>query len=402
MHFAKTGLMYKAVYLKKGRDEALKRKHPWVFSGAIYKQDADIKEGEIIYLRNKHEDILATAFYHNGSILARIIAFEEMEVNSEYWQGLIAKAKSYRETILGFPNDVTNCYRLFHGEGDGLPGLIIDIYDSIAVIQAHTLGVYKQIKEIADAIKANFGDSIDSVYSKSKDTILKEFSSPEMDRLILGQEADEIVVSENGHKFLVNPVEGQKTGFFLDQRNNRQLVGNLAKGKTVLNCFCYTGGFSVYAVDNGASAVTSIDISQKAMDLVDRNIKLADSLNRHTSLTANVMEELKNVDNLFDIVIVDPPAFAKSVRKRHNAVQAYKRLNIMGLKKVKPGGTYFTFSCSQVVDTKLFYDTIVSAGIESGRSLKVVKQLSQGEDHPVNLFHPEGHYLKGLMIYVED
>lgn len=394
--------MYPSLYLKKGRENVLERKHPWVFSGAIARQDDDIKEGSVVYLRNNRDEILATAFYHNGSIIARIISFGEMEVDQDYWDQLIQTAKDYRSNILSLPNDQTNCFRLFHGEGDGLPGLVVDIYGPVAVVQAHTLGVYKHVSAIAQAIQKAYSEVIVSVYTKSKDTILKEYRSPEMDRLLIGEEANETIVVENGHQFIVNPVEGQKTGFFLDQRNNREIVGQIAKGKSVLNCFCYTGGFSVYAADQGASHITSIDISEKAMTLVDRNIDLTGKTEHHRSMKADVMKELKNLDELYDVVIVDPPAFAKSVRKRHNAVQAYKRLNILGLQKVKTGGLYFTFSCSQVVNTKLFYDTIVAAGIESGRKIKVMKHLSQGEDHPVNLFHPEGHYLKGLMLYVED
>ncbi len=395
-------MQYFVVQLKKGKEVSLLRKHPWVFSGAIHSLPKGLKYGDIVEVCAADKSYLGRGHYQGGgSIAIRILTFDQEVIDAAFWNDKIANAKKYR-LALGLPSSTTNTYRLIHGEGDGIPGLIIDIYNNIAVIQCHTIGILKDAQNIANAIKSNFPNDVDTIYMRSKDTMPDQGSTSEADKFIMGN-SEETVVKEYDIKFKINVVTGQKTGFFLDQRENRNMVAMYAKNKKVLNCFCYTGGFSLYALAGGATQVVSVDISQKAVDLMDENVLLNNFADRHTSHCANVMHFLtdKTLPE-YDVVIVDPPAFAKSHHKRHNAVQAYKRLNVLALQKVSNGGLLFTFSCSQVVNTQLFYDTIVAAGIEAGKKIRVLHSLSQGADHPINLFHPEGHYLKGLVLYVED
>lgn len=395
-------MQYFVVQLKKGKEVSLLRKHPWVFSGAIHSLPKGLKYGDIVEVCAADKSYLGRGHYQGGgSIAIRILTFDQEVIDAAFWNHKIANAKKYR-LALGLPSSTTNTYRLIHGEGDGIPGLIIDIYNNIAVIQCHTIGILKDAQNIANAIKSNFPNDVDTIYMRSKDTMPDQGSTSEADKFIMGN-SEETVVKEYDIKFKINVVTGQKTGFFLDQRENRNMVAMYAKNKKVLNCFCYTGGFSLYALAGGATQVVSVDISQKAVDLMDENVLLNNFADRHTSHCANVMHFLtdKTLPE-YDVVIVDPPAFAKSHHKRHNAVQAYKRLNVLALQKVSNGGLLFTFSCSQVVNTQLFYDTIVAAGIEAGKKIRVLHSLSQGADHPINLFHPEGHYLKGLVLYVED
>lgn len=394
--------MNAAVYLKKGKEGSLQRKHPWVFSGAVQSVTPGVQTGQIVDVIAQGGFLMGRGHYQpGGSIVVRMLTFTDEIVNSAFWTSALQKAHRYR-TDLGIMSDgMTNAYRLVHGEGDNLPGLIIDIYNNIAVLQCHSVGMYLQRNEIAKALNEILPVPELSVYCKSKDTLPSIPGFTWTDGFLLG-DAKETVIREYGNKFIVNVEEGQKTGFFLDQRENRLLVSEHAKNKSVLNTFCYTGGFSVYALKAGASRVDSVDISGKAMVLTEKNIILNDGDNYHSGHVENVIPFLQNpAIPQYDVVIVDPPAFAKSLAKRHNAVQAYKRLNVSALAKVKNGGLLFTFSCSQVVTTQLFYDTIVAAGLEADRSIKVVRHLSQGGDHPVNLFHPEGHYLKGLMLYVD-
>ena len=388
------------IILKKGKEVSLLRKHPWVFSGAILNIPKNLKDGDIAEIHTFDHKYVATGHYQSGgSISVRILSFENDIIDQTFWNQKIENAIVYRSRI-NLPNAITNTYRLIHGEGDGLPGLIVDIYYNIAVIQCHSIGMYKDAQNISIAIRLGLPD-LDTIYLRSKDTLPDHFANHIEDRFIVGN-ADETEVLENNVKFKINVLTGQKTGFFLDQRENRLLVGQYSKGRSVLNCFCYTGGFSLLALQGEATVVDSVDISQKAIDLMDENINLNTFGGTHQSICDNVMQFLNDTElPSYDIVIVNPPAFAKSLHKRHNAVQAYKRLNALAMKKVKNGGLLFTFSCSQVVGTQLFYDTIVAAGIESGKSVRVVQSLSQGPDHPIQLFHPEGHYLKGLMLYVE-
>lgn len=391
---------YKSVHLIKGRENSVLRYHPWVFSGAIKSSDKNIKDGEVVNVCDWSGKIIATGHYQQGgSITVRILTTDPERIDEAFWLKRIGNAFFFRKNTINLPGSNTNAYRLIHGEGDLLPGLIIDVYDDTAVVQCHTQGMYLAQNMIANAIQENSNGQIKHIYAKSKEALHSDRTE---DGWLTTSRPMPVKVLENGHTFMVDVETGQKTGFFLDQRDNRAMLGHYSKGKSVLNCFCYTGGFSVYALNMGASKVTSVDISKTAMEVCESNVKECSQNNKHESVTANVLEYLKSEEiPFYDIVITDPPAFAKSVAKRHNAVQAYKRLNILALQKVKPGGMLFTFSCSQVVGTQLFYDTIVAAAIESGRKVRVMHHLSQGADHPVNLFHPEGHYLKGLALYVE-
>ncbi len=391
----------KKIQLKKGKEELLYRKHPWVFSGACYKIDPKIADGDLVEVYTFSDDFLGIGHYQGGgSIAVRIISFEPVGDIQEFWHRKINEAQRYRKSI-DLPSEATNAYRLIHGEGDGLPGLIIDIYGSICVIQCHSIGMHLSVSYIKTSILKHL-PTIETIYVRCKDTLPEIYGNSVYDEFILGHEGETIVV-ENGLRFHINVVEGQKTGFFLDQRDNRQLLGKFAEGKSILNCFCYTGGFSLYGLSQGAAHIDSVDISAKAIEGVEKNISLGHFSGAHNSHVANVMHFLASDEvEKYDIVIVDPPAFAKSLHKRHNAVQAYKRLNALALKKVKSGGMLMTFSCSQVVGTQLFQDTIVAAGLESGKKVRIMHHMSQGADHPISLYHPEGHYLKGLCLYVED
>lgn len=393
--------MDKTITLAKGREQSVLRFHPWIFSGAIKNKSKEIDDGDLVTILDFQGKLLCKGIYQNGSISIRILTFDDQDIDLLFWKNKITNAVSFRNAILNLPNESTNCYRLMHGEGDGASGLIIDIYNKTAVIQCHNIGIHRMLKNISDALIDVMNKDLESIYVKSQDTLPPDYAKNFQDGFIYGKEIEEDIVIENGSKFYINWVEGQKTGFFLDQRENRRLVGECSKDKSVLNCFCYTGGFSIYAGMNNAKKITSIDISAKAMNLTDRNISL-NGIENHDSLTQNMLEYFNQQKELeYDVVIVDPPAFAKNISKRHNAVQAYKRLNTAAMLAVKKGGLLFTFSCSQVVTTQIFYDTIVAAGIDSGRKVRVLKHLSQGPDHPVNLFHVEGHYLKGLMLEVE-
>ena len=391
----------KEIVLKKGKEFPLKRFHPWVFSGALKTQTKSIEEGDKVRILDSKGNFLGIAHFQDGSIALRVISWEDRVIDVDFWKEKFQKALAVRNTFFIPKEGQTNCYRLVHAEGDGLPGLIIDIYNKTAVIQAHSIGMHKDIRSIADALKQVFGDQLACIYSKSQATLPERYGVGVSDEHLLGDPSSDVVL-ENGYKFKVNWQTGQKTGFFLDQRVNRALVGSYSAGKTVLNTFAYSGGFSIYALGGGASKVVSVDISKTAVDLIDENVAIGfENDARHQALKADVMQYLKDEKELFDIVIVDPPAFAKNVRKRHNAVMGYKRLNMMAIDRVKKGGLLFTYSCSQVVDDKLFYDTIVSASIEAGRPARVLHKLSQGPDHPVSIYHKEGHYLKGLVLRMD-
>ncbi|MDG1298058.1 MAG: class I SAM-dependent rRNA methyltransferase [Saprospiraceae bacterium] len=389
------------IILKKGKEFPLKRFHPWVFSGALKTQTKGIEEGEKVRILDSKGNFLGIAHFQDGSIALRVISWEDRPIDVSFWKEKIEKALAVRNTFF-IPNaEHTNCFRLIHAEGDGLPGLIVDVYKKTAVIQAHSIGMHKDINLISEALQLVFGSDLSSVYSKSQATLPERYGVGIADEHLLGTPTSDIVL-ENGYKFMVNWQTGQKTGFFLDQRVNRALLGAYSAGKTVLNTFAYSGGFSIYALGGGAEKVVSVDISKTAVDLIDENVKISfGEEERHTSLKADVMKYLGEEEEEFDIVIVDPPAFAKNVRKRHNAVMGYKRLNMMAIDRVKKGGLLFTYSCSQVVDDKLFYDTIVSASIEAGRPARVLHKLSQGPDHPVSIYHKEGHYLKGLVLRMD-
>ncbi|MEL6655954.1 MAG: class I SAM-dependent rRNA methyltransferase [Bacteroidota bacterium] len=389
------------VKLKSKKEVFVLRKHPWVFSGAIGEYAEGLEEGMMVAVLDDKGTQLATGHYQEGSIRVRILYHGQANRPTDFWSTAIQRAYDTRQIILKSLTAATNTYRLVHGAGDLLPGLVIDIYHQLAVVQCHSMGMYQERQAIAEALQEVYGEQIQHIYLRARKTLPKRFSEEVFDGFLHGNTA-EAEVAENGHRFNINAATGQKTGFFLDQRDNRSLLAQYAPGKTVLNTFCYTGGFSIYALQAGASQVTSVDISGKAMELTTNNVELNGfSAEQHRGVTADVLQFLRKEEELFDIVVVDPPAYAKSYNKRHRAVQGYKRLNAEAIKKVKPGGLLFTFSCSQVVDRKLFQDTIVAAGLEAGRSARVLHQLTQSPDHPVNLFHPEGAYLKGLVLQLD-
>ena len=392
--------MEKKIFLKPGREESVLRFHPWVFSGAVRNGEGEFTDGDWVNVYDSRQQFLAAGFVNDGSIVVKIYTYNPELPDFSFWNKKVKSAFDLRQ-VLGFlNNDKTNCYRLIHGEGDGFPGLIVDVYAGVAVFQAHSIGVFLHREMIAKAIVENSNGTINTVFNKSSKTLPKEFAQNNEDGFIIGMLAEQTVL-ENGHKFIIDWKTGQKTGFFLDQRENRALVANYVNGKSVLNTFSYTGGFSIYALKNGAKNVDSVDVSKPALDILDRNIEINGlNIQNHQSKNEDTLDFLKSC-NPYDIVILDPPAYAKSIAKRHNAVQGYKRLNIMGLEKVKRGGVLFTFSCSQVIDKQLFYQTVMSAAIESKRNIKVLHHLSQGADHLVNIFHPEGFYLKVLNLFVE-
>ncbi len=389
------------IKLKKSKEQIIQRFHPWVFSGAIAQKKGNPKDGDIVKVLNYKNEIIATGHYNNGSIAVRILAFSDKEINTTFWDETIHAAFQKR-IILGFPNSKTNCYRLIHAEGDHLPGLIVDIYDDVAVVQCHSIGMHRCIENIAGSIVRFSEGKIKNVYDKSNHVLPSYYSKDKTNSFIIqNEEKTKNIVLENGHQFLIDWALGQKTGFFLDQRINRQLLGEYAKDKTVLNTFCYSGGFSIYALQQGASLVHSVDISQKAIDWTNENVELNRPFTgKHQAFTQDVLQFLKEEEETYDIVIVDPPAFAKNFKKRHNAVQGYKRLNALAFQRVKEGGIMLTFSCSQVIDALLFQNTIVAAALEAQKKVSIIGRLSQPTDHPVNLFHPEGSYLKGLILLV--
>lgn len=388
------------VILKRGKEISIQRLHPWVFSGAIQTLEGAVTEGcwvEVLDFRNA---TLGFGHYQNGSITVRMLSFEQSQPGASFWKDKLDAARALRESA-GLPNADTNAFRLIHGEGDGLPGLIVDYYGGTAVIQAHSTGMHVDRQHVAHALRDVLQDRLDAIYYKSQSTLPGKVRDSAADEYLFGSRRETAVVSENGNQFYVDWHEGQKTGFFLDQRENRKLLGMFCKDKKVLNTFCYTGGFSVYALKAGAALVHSVDASQKAIGMTERNITLNGFDQAfHRCFAADCFEFLQGSEREYDVIVLDPPAFAKHRDARHQAVRGYQRLNAEAMRKIQPGGIIFTFSCSQVVDRQLFYDTIVSAAIQAGRQISVLHHLSQPADHPVSIFHPEGEYLKGLVLYV--
>ena len=394
------------VILRPHREESLLRYHPWVFSGAIAQITGHPAEGDLVSVVSSEGQVLACGHYQIGSIAVRVLSFDEDPTQPDFWLRMLSRALQLRLSYGLADSADTNCYRLVHGEGDGLPGLIVDYYDGVAVLQAHSVGMFRAKGAICAALRELYGPSLKAVYDKSSGTAPFKAGLDLVDGYLYRQEgftADEQTVLENGHRFLVNWNEGQKTGFFLDQRENRFRVGQLARGRRVLNLFCYTGGFSIYALAGGAVHVDSVDSSQRAMDMVDRNVALNGfGPEQHTSYCTDAIDFVKNVpDGAYDLMIVDPPAFAKHRGALKNALRAYQRLNAAAISKVAPGGFVFTFSCSQVVDKEAFALAVFSAAAETGRSVRILDRLNQPADHSVNIYHPEGEYLKGLLLYVE-
>ncbi len=387
------------IILNKGKEISLMRFHPWVFSGAIKIKDGDIKDGDTVEVYASDDKYIGTGQYTDASIAVRMLTFEKESIDAVFWKSKIQKAFDYR-VFLGLANNKeTNVYRLVFGEGDGLPGLIIDFYNGHAVIQCHGVGMHRNIEHIAAALKEVYGNVLQTIYDKSKETLPKNYAAGVENKFILGNSGNTIV-KEYGHEFYIDWEKGQKTGFFIDQRENRKLLAQYSKGKHVLNTFCYTGGFSVYAGAAGASSVHSVDSSAPAMEMTDKNIAL-NKIEHHTSFTDDVFDFLKDKKETYDVIILDPPAFAKNRDAKHNAVIGYKNLNIAALKQIKKGGLLFTFSCSGVIDRNLFYNTINAAAFESRRKTKILHYLQQPADHPLTPNFPEGEYLKGLVLYVE-
>ncbi len=393
--------MYKTIYLKKGKEESLKRFHPWIFSGAIHHKDDNIEEGEIVRVITAGGDFIAIGHYQIGSIAVRVLSFDDIEINHEFWCSRIESALKCRQSIGIADNPDNNTYRLVHGEGDSLPGLVIDCYGETAVMQAHSVGMHLCREEACKALVEVMGDRIKNVYYKSETTLpFKADLGPE-NGFIYGYTENDIAI-ENGLKFHVDWLRGQKTGFFVDQRENRSLLEKYAKGKSVLNMFCYTGGFSVYAMRGGAKVVHSVDSSAKAIELTNHNIDLNfPDDNRHDAICEDAFKYLDANEDKYDLMVLDPPAFAKHRAALHNALKGYTRLNVKGLQKIKHGGILFTFSCSQVVTKDNFRNAVFTAAAQAGRKVRILHQLHQPADHPINIYHPEGEYLKGLVLYVE-
>lgn len=390
-----------SIFLKPNRQEAVLRRHPWVFSGAIGHIEGTPADGDLVQVCTHKGDFLALGHFYNGSIAVKIFSYEPTTPDAAFWQQKLQNARTARG--IRHQPQATNCYRLVHGEGDGLPGLVIDLYDGVAVVQAHAIGMYRCLPQLVLALQAVYGDELRAIYNKSHETLPEEFAKNVQNGYLWGTCPVPHPVLENGNTFLIDWETGQKTGFFIDQRDNRALLGHYAAGKRILNAFCYSGGFSVYALAAGAAVVDSVDASKKAVELVVRNIvaNFGPDEPRHHAYAEDVMAFLRNTTEPYEVIILDPPAYAKSIAKRHQAVQGYKRLNAEGMKHLKPNGLLFTFSCSQVVDQALFYNTVVAAALEVGRQVRVLHQLTQAPDHPVNFFHPEGSYLKGLVLLVE-
>lgn len=392
----------KKIILKRGKEVALQRRHPWLFSGAIHRIEGEPKNGEIVHVQSAEGEGLATGFYSRGSIAIRIFEFDTVEANANYWSAKIGKAVAYRKSVGIYGAKDTNVFRLFNAEGDGIPGLIIDFYNGVAVIQCHTHGTYALREMFTNALKDNLGNDLKAVYDKSAESLGEEGAENCYLYQAKGFDAEEVrTVTENGFQFAIDWVSGQKTGFFIDQRDNRKLLGHYAKGKKVLNTFCYTGGFSVYALAAGATLVHSVDSSLRAVELADHNVELNMKDANHESFSDDVFSFFKNYPETYDVIVLDPPAFAKHMNARHSAIIAYKRLNAEAFKRVNKGGIVFTFSCSGVVTRELFEGAVTAAAIEAGRNVRVLTRLGQPACHPVSIFHSEGEYLKGLVLYVE-
>ena len=393
--------MYKSIYLKKGKEESLNRFHPWIFSGAIHHMDDNIEEGELVNIFTASNEFIAVGHYQIGSIAIRVLTFSKVEISYDFWCDRLSSALKMRQNVGIADNNVNNTYRLVHGEGDYLPGLVIDCYGETAVMQAHSVGMHVCREEICRALIEVMGERIKHVYYKSETTLPFKAELGQENGFMYGETDNDIAI-ENGLKFHVDWLRGQKTGFFVDQRENRNLLEHYAKGKRVLNMFCYTGGFSVYAMRGQAKLVHSVDSSAKAVELTNRNIALnfPDDL-RHEAFCEDAFKYLDNNDNKYDLIILDPPAFAKHRAALRNALKGYTRLNVKGLQRIKHGGILFTFSCSQVVSKEHFRNAVFTAAAQAGRKVRILHQLHQPADHPINIYHPEGEYLKGLVLYVE-
>jgi 23S rRNA (cytosine1962-C5)-methyltransferase len=383
------------VYTKK--IDSIKRRHPWIFSGAISSDVSDFENGDLVKVTDNKGVFLAIGHFQHATISVRILTFEEKEIDLTFFVEKLNHAYNLR-TSLNLLHTQNTIFRLVHGEGDGLPGLIIDFYNGVAVVQCHSIGMYRSLDLISSALQHVLDGNLVAIYSKSSDTLPSKHIA--IDEYLFGSCSTPHVAMENGIQFNIDWIHGQKTGFFIDQRENRNILGKIANGKKILNTFCYSGGFSLYALQNGAELTHSLDSSKKAIELTEQNVELNNYQKSHESIIADAMEYMKSAEKDYDIIILDPPAFAKHRDKKHKAVQGYKRLNAMAINSIKSGGLLFTFSCSQVIDKNLFTNTIIAAAIETQRNVRIIGQLHQPADHPINAFHPEGEYLKGLILEV--
>ncbi len=390
------------IILKKGKESFVKRFHPWIFSGAVKTIEGNPNEGDVVKILSEDMEILGVAHYQKGSITARMLSFEDVEIDFNFWIEKISNALIVRKNIGVADVSHTNCYRLVHGEGDGMPGLIVDIYGTTAVIQAHSAGMYRERYLIADALIKVLDGKIKNVYNKSADTVPFKAGLDPVNAYLIGEKTNDDTIFENKLKFEIDWETGQKTGFFLDQRENRMLLEKYSKEKDVLNMCCYTGGFSAYALRGGAKSIVSVDTSARAIEQTNRNMKINfQDLSQHQAIVGDAFDFMQNIENKFDMIVLDPPAFAKHMDALKNALQAYRRLNALALKQVRKNGLIFTFSCSQVVSKEQFRSSVFAAAVDSGRQVKILHQLTQPADHPVNIYHPEGEYLKGLVLQVE-
>ena len=403
--------MYKTIILKKGKESSLLRFHPWIFSGAIQAIDDDVEEGDTVRVLSHDKKFLAVGHYQIGSIAVRVLSFEDITIDGDFWRERLQKAYEVRKAIgvirkpsassVRIDKNVNTTYRLVHGEGDNLPGLIIDIYDDTAVMQAHSVGMHVCRQEIAEALVDVMGQSLHAIYYKSETTLPFKANLGQENGFIYGSTENNIAI-ENGLKFHIDWLKGQKTGFFVDQRDNPALLEHYSKGRSVLNMFCYTGGFSVYALRGGARLVHSVDSSAKAIELTRANVELNfPGDKRHEAYAEDAFKYLDEHDDTYDLIILDPPAFAKHRKALRNGLRGYTRLNVKGLQKIRHGGILFTFSCSQVVTKENFREAVFTAAAQTGRRVRILHQLHQPADHPINIYHPEGEYLKGLVLYVE-
>lgn len=389
------------IQLKQGKEQSLQRFHPWIFSGAIQKMDGKPQEGDVVEVTDALGSFLAVGHYQIGTIAVRVLSFEPVVIDQDFYDMRISEAFELRKKLGLVGNDHTNAYRLIHGEGDRLPGLVIDMYNGTAVVQMHSVGMYVQRALIEESLKKVLGDNIKAIYNKSEGTLPFKAGLEPHNAYVWGTAPEEMVALENGLKFAPDWEHGQKTGFFVDQRENRALIERYSKDRKVLNMFCYTGGFSMYAMRGGAKLVHSVDSSERAIELTRDNIKINfGEDNRHDAFAEDAFKFMQNAKEDYDLVILDPPAFAKHYNVLGNALKGYRRLNTKALEMIKPGGILFTFSCSQVVTKEIFRTMVFSSAAKAGRKVSVLHQLSQPADHPVDIFHPEGEYLKGLVLHV--
>lgn len=394
-------MVYKKIFLKPGKEESLKRFHPWVFSGAIARIEGECEEGEIVDIYSSKKEFIACGHFQVGSIAVRVLTFNQEVIDNSFWKRRLEVAYDLRKALGVAENPINNTYRLVHGEGDNLPGLVIDIYGKTAVMQAHSVGMHENRMDIVEALSEVMDGIVENIYYKSETTLPFKAELGQENGFIKGGSSENVAM-EYGLKFHVDWLKGQKTGFFVDQRENRHLLEHFAEGRSVLNMFCYTGGFSFYAMRGGAKLVHSVDSSAKAIDLTNQNVELnfpGDP--RHKAFAEDAFKYLDQMGDQYDLIILDPPAFAKHKDALRNALRGYTKLNAKAFEKIKPGGILFTFSCSQVVSKENFRNAIFTAAAQSGRSVKILHQLTQPGDHPVNIYHPEGEYLKGLVLYVE-